>query len=245
MPTDEILYLDSELAWRDIKSTIQRKLLETGSKRILEVGAGANPLFDEHFLREHQLDYTALDISASELAKAPDCYHKVVGDICSNNLNIDGRFDFVFSRMLAEHVQDGQAFHQNILNLLTPGGRAFHFFPTLWALPFVVNRLLPEKPSQVILNFLQRDRHMDGNHAKFPALYSWCQGPTTYQLNRIRGLGYEIEQYVGFFGHRGYYLKITPLLKLHDSLTRWLLRHPVSHATSYAYATLRKPQALS
>lgn len=241
MTKDQILFSDSELAWSEIKPTIQRKLLEAGAKRILEVGAGANPLFDEAFLRQHQLQYTALDISATELAKAPDCYHKIVGDICDDKLHIDGQYDFVFSRMLAEHVKDGRGFHQNILRLLAPGGRAFHFFPTLWALPFIVNRLLPEGPSQVILNYLQRDRHQEGNHAKFPALYSWCRGPTEGQLNRMRGLGYEIEEYIGFFGHRGYYVKIKPLLKFHDGLTRWLLRHPVPHATSYAYATLRKP----
>ena len=174
MNSSNISYLDSEIAWRDTKSIIADKLIRTGSKRILEVGAGANPLFDEAFLRQHQLEYTALDISARELAKAPDCYHKVVGDICDPNLKIEGRYDFVFSRMLAEHVKDGRAFHQNIFGLLQAGGRAFHFFPTLWALPFVINRILPERPSQWILDKLQGNRSQDGNHAKFPALYSWC-----------------------------------------------------------------------
>ena len=46
--------------------------------------------------------------------------------------------------MLAEHVPDGYRFHSNLFELLKPGGVAFHFMPTLYSPPFVINRLLPE-----------------------------------------------------------------------------------------------------
>lgn len=236
-----IEYGDSEVAWRDIKATIERKIIESGARRLLEVGAGANPLFDEAFLRQHGLSYTAFDISPTELAKAPDCYHKVVGDICAGDLKVDGQFDFVFSRMLAEHLPDGQAFHRNILKLLAPGGRAFHFFPTLWAWPFLFNRLRPERLAEALLYAVQSGRARSGQQAKFPAFYSWCRGPTVSQIQRLQGLGYQIEQYTGFFGHRGYYLKMPLLLRLHDALSRWLIAHPQPSLTSFAYITLRKP----
>lgn len=175
-----------------------------------------------------------MDISATELAKAPDCYEKIVADICSRQLN------FIFSRMLAEHVKDGAAFHGNVYRLLAPGGAAFHFFPTMWAPPFVLNRLLPERLGAAILHFIQSGRERGGRIGKFPAYYSWCRGPTLSQIARLKLLGYSVESYVGFFGHRGYYTKFPVLLKFHDSIVRWLLAHPKPWLTSFAYLTLAK-----
>lgn len=237
-----VAYRDSELAWRDVKSTIEAAIVGHGAKRVLEVGAGANPLFPESFLREHALAYTALDISASELEKAPTCYRRVVGDICSPSLVLEERFDFVFSRMLAEHVPDGEAFHRNVYRLLAPGGRAFHFFPTMWAPPFVLNRLLPERLADGVLHLVQRGREREGHHAKFPAYYSWCRGPSQSQFRRFESLGYRVESYVGHFGHRGYYVKFPPLLAVHDAISRWLLAHPQPWLTSFAYLTLQRPK---
>lgn len=235
-----IRYSDSELAWRDVKSTIEKTITQRGAKRILEVGAGANPLFPEEFLREHNLVYTAMDISATELAKAPDCYEKIVADICSPQHSIDGQFDFIFSRMLAEHVKDGSAFHRNVYRMLAPGGSAFHFFPTMWAPPFVLNRLLPERIAEAILHFFQFGRESEGRLGKFPAYYSWCRGPMPSQIERLTSVGYSIESYVGFFGHRGYYVKFPALLKIHDSIVSWLMAHPKPWLTSFAYLTLAK-----
>lgn len=240
-PVHTIAYGDSELAWRNVKATIEHAIVNGKVKRVLEVGAGANPLFPPEFLAAHGLDYTALDISATELAKAPDCYRKIVGDICADELVVDERFDFVFSRMLAEHVPDGEAFHRNVYRLLAPGGRAFHFFPTMWAPPFVLNRVLPERLAETVLHLIQRGREKHGRLAKFLAYYSWCREPLPSQIRRFESLGYRIESYIGHFGHRGYYVKFPPLLAMHDALTRWLVRHPRPALTSFAYLTLQRP----
>ncbi len=237
-----ITYSDSELAWQNVKATIESAILKSGAKRILEVGAGANPLFPEAFLVEHRLEYTALDISATELAKAPACYQKMVADICDADLAVSQQFDFVFSRMLAEHVPDGEAFHRNVFRLLAPGGQAFHFFPTMWAPPFVLNRILPERLADSLLHFFQRGREKHGRLGKFPAYYSWCRGPTDSQIARFKSLGYQVASYVGYFGHRGYYVKFPPLLKIHDAISRWLMAHPQPLLTSFAYLTLEKPR---
>lgn len=235
-----ISYGNSEDAWRDVKSTIESAILNGGAKRILEVGAGANPLFSEEFLKKHGLTYTAMDISATELAKAPGCHEKIVADICAPQIHVDGQFDFIFSRMLAEHVKDGCAFHRGVYQMLAPGGRAFHFFPTMWAPPFVLNRLLPERVAELILHFVQFGREREGRLGKFPAYYSWCRGPLPSQLNRLRSIGYSIESYVGFFGHRGYYARFPSFLKFHDLISHWLIAHPQPWLTSFAYLTLAK-----
>jgi len=238
-----VRYGRSEELWPTVPGLIERLIVEGGARRVLEVGAGANPLFPPAFLERHGLSYTALDISAEELAKAPSCYGKLQADICSATLPVPEQgFDFVFSRMLAEHVRDGEAFHRNVLRLLSPGGRAFHFFPTLWAPPFVLNRLLPERLAEVVLNAVQPGRERSGYNAKFPAYYLWCRGPTAGQLARFERLGYAVESAVGMFGHREYYRRLGPLIKLHDAVVQRLLARPRPLFTSFMHVTLRKPK---
>src|SRR4029078_10831447 len=101
-------------------------------KKICEIGGGANPLLPLEFIKKHNLEYIVLDVSAEELSKAPQGYIKILGDITANDIDhLKNDYDLVFSKMLAEHVQSGKKFHQNIKQLLKPGGIAFHFFPTL------------------------------------------------------------------------------------------------------------------
>jgi 2-polyprenyl-3-methyl-5-hydroxy-6-metoxy-1,4-benzoquinol methylase len=75
----------------------------------------------------------------------------------------------VFSKMLCEHLPDARTFHENCLRLLKPGGRAVHFFPTLYTLPFVANRLIPEEFARAVLRRIQPGRIDDPKHEKFPA----------------------------------------------------------------------------
>jgi uncharacterized UPF0146 family protein len=84
-------------------------------RRVLEIGGGANPALSIEFIQKHRLQYTILDISAAELAKAPDGYLKLQADITDANLLIPEVYDFVFSKMLAEHVSSGVTFHHNVL----------------------------------------------------------------------------------------------------------------------------------
>ncbi len=149
------------------------------------------------------------------------------------------KFDLVFSKMLAEHVKDGKRFHQNARSLLADGGRAFHFFPTLFALPLLVNKLLPEAISDWILHITQPERYETGKTDKFPAYYDWCYGPMPSQIKRLESLGYQVEEYTGYFGHE-YYRKIPFMQTLIDALARYLVQHPVPCYTISAYVLLRK-----
>jgi len=215
---------------------------KTGAKRILEVGGGANPTFPLTFVKQHGLEYTVLDISADELGKAPGDYVKVCADITSKQLDLPGRYDLIFSKMLAEHVEDGETFHRNVYRLLSANGRAFHFFPTLFAPPFVLNRLLPEQWAEKLVNILQSGREREGRYAKFPAYYSWCRGPVPSQIKRFEALGYRVSEYIGFFGHDGYYTKLPAVLKIHQMFSGWLVRHPVPFLCSFAFVLLQKDE---
>lgn len=235
-----IKYAHSSQAWATATDYIENLIKKTGAKRILEVGGGANPTFPLEFVRQHSLEYTVLDISAVELAKAPDGYVKVCADITSEQLDLPGGYDLIFSKMLAEHVKSGETFHKNVHNLLADKGSAFHFFPTLYAPPFVVNRLLPERLADKLLNILQSGREKEGHYAKFPAYYSWCRGPMPSQIKRFESLGYGVSEYIGFFGHDGYYTKMPAVLRVHQIFSNWLVRHPVAALCSFAFVLLKK-----
>lgn len=239
-----IHYRESEGCYLGYARYVQDAISRTGAKRVLELGGGANPALPLEFVERHDLEYTVLDISDAELAKAPAQYRTLCCDIGSSRMQFDGhegRYDLVFSKMLAEHVKDGEQMHRNVFRLLASGGRAIHHFPTMYAPPFVLNRLIPETLADRLLQWLEPGRQREGKHGKFPAYYSWCRGPTVRQLQRMTGVGYHLEEYIGFFGHKVYYQKLPVLRDLHIKLCRWLVAHPQPGLTSSAYVILVKP----
>lgn len=228
-----------EEAWAEHAATVRRLIEQNGVRKICEVGGGANPLLPIEYLRSHALEYTILDVSQEELDKAPPEYNKVLADVCGSGTSQLEQFDLVFTKMLAEHVVDGRTFHRNVRHMLSPGGLAFHFFPTLFAPPFVLNWLMPESmSSRVLQTFAPRNQI---KHGKFPARYSWCRGPSRSQIERLEGLGFDLVQYRGFFGH-SYYKNIPGLRNMSASVGRMLVKHPIPSLTTFAYLILRKPQ---
>lgn len=233
-----VTYGRSDEAWEGFESYIKTLITTRNLRSVCDIGAGANPLLDREFIEAHELDYTILDISDAELAKAPGEYHKVVADIASRNFPVSRTFDIVVSKMLAEHVRDGERFHRNVLSILNDDGLAVHFFPTLYSFPFVVNWLVPERAAHALYRALAaRDPYQNG---KFPAYYRWCRGPTRAQIERLSALGYDVVEYRGYFGHARYYTKLGPLGRLHAVKTDYLVRNPNPHFTSYAQMVLSK-----
>ena len=237
-----VSYGEHNEAWQTFESQVRTLIAAHGCRSICDVGGGANPLLSYEFIHSRGIDYTLLDISAAELAKAPPGFTTLVADVCDSNLTSQaaGRFDLVFSKMVAEHVVSGEQFHRNVFELLAPGGLAFHFFPTLYCPPFLVNRLIPESVSSCLLRvFAPRDKYQA---AKFPAYYSWCRGPSRRMLRRFESLGYEVIQFRGFFGHN-YFNRVPLLRQLHRGLTSAAVRYPLPSLTSYAFLVVRKPVA--
>jgi 2-polyprenyl-3-methyl-5-hydroxy-6-metoxy-1,4-benzoquinol methylase len=230
-------------AWNNVLGEIERMVVEHGFKRVIEVGGGANPSLSAEFIARNGIEYTLLDVSQVELDKAPGAFVKLCADICQEDFTPARSYDFVFSRMLAEHVSSGERFHRNVRSLLREGGMAFHFFPTLFAPPFVANYLLPERLSEFVLHLVQPGREKSGKVGKFPARYSWCRGPLRSQIRRFEKAGFEVHRYSGFFGHEPYYRKLPPLHRLHLRLSSWLARHPVAALTSFAQVVLVRTAA--
>jgi SAM-dependent methyltransferase len=240
--TATIAYALSTDVWSDYSNLIRELAQAPEVVRVCELGGGANPLLSLEFIAQQGLDHVIIDISSEELRKTPQGYRKIQADVAAAGLDPGPPFDLVFSRLLVEHVRDPAALHRNVHGMLAPGGRAAHFFPTLYALPFVLNRCLPEALTEPLLVRIQPDRHRGGTQEKFHAYYRWCRGPTRRQIERFTATGFEVERYVGYFGH-SYYRGIRPLHAVQDRIARQLIRWPVPALTSFAIVVLRKPRA--
>lgn len=232
-------YAPSAALWDGFDDRVARVVDDTGAVDVGELGGGANPTVSLLERWPGRLSLTVLDISAEELAKAPDHVRRHQVDLCAPEPPVDQAFDLVFSRMLCEHVEDPRAFHRNCFAALRPGGHAVHFFPTLTALPFVANRVVPERMGERLLETVYPSRHRGGHHAKFPARYRWCWGPTEAQLDRYRSVGFETVAYDVGLGHN-YYDRIPGLRTLEHAKTALTLAHPTPWLAAYALVVLRR-----
>jgi 2-polyprenyl-3-methyl-5-hydroxy-6-metoxy-1,4-benzoquinol methylase len=207
---------------------------------ILDIGGGEKPFLPLDFVVSSDIDYTVLDISQDELRKAPTAYRKIVADITSHNFKIDANFDLCISYMLAEHVRSAEGFHANVFSLTKAGGYAIHFFPTLYNIPIMFNRILPEKVSKIMLQSVQPLRTQTSKSAKFPAYYNWCFGPTRRTIKRLESIGFHVLEYGGLYGH-DYYRKVPLLDRIQRRIARELCKMRLAHFTCAAYVILQKP----
>jgi hypothetical protein len=223
-----------------LKEHCRQLITANGFTAVCEIGGGRSPLFSRDEASALGLDYTILDISDAELRAAPDHVKKIVADIAGLDAkDFPARYDFMFSRMLAEHVSDGTAMHKNVLQLLKPGGMAFHFFPTLFTPAFVANWLLPERAARRVL-FILFPWRRKAYTAKFPARYSKCFGPTRWMRRYFERLGYQVDEYRPFYGTD--YLVEVPVLRALDALfTRVVAARRSPLFSSYVWLALRKP----
>ena len=135
------------IGWNATAAYIKELISSHKLNSILEIGAGANPTISPEYINEFKLNSTISDI---ELQKADHIYNKLIADF-SSKVNISQKFDLVFSRMVGEHISDGETFHKNVYSILNKGGLSFHCFSTLYSFPFIINRFLPDKLSDLLL----------------------------------------------------------------------------------------------
>lgn len=224
------------IGWNATEGYIKELISSQKLSSILEIGAGANPTISPEFINKLKLKYTISDIDDVELQKADPVYNKIIADF-SSTVNISQKFDLVFSRMVGEHISDGKTFHKNVYNILNKGGISFHCFSTLYSLPFIINRFLPDKLSDLLLaKVAPRDQFQ---HGKFKAHYDWCRGPSKKMIKHFEEIGYEIIEYVGYFGHN-YYKKFSLLNKLEELKAKALRKYAIPYLTAYAHILLKK-----
>lgn len=198
---------------------------------ILELGAGRRPSFTLEEMPSTIRSYTVNDISADELALLPAGYDEACFDVSGDASNFRDQYDVVFSRFLAEHVADGEAMHRNVYQVLRDGGAAFHLIPTLYAVPFVINKLLPERLTSWVLKVFAPRRAIN---PKFPAYYSMCYGDPAKMVRKLSEIGFSKVEVRNFYGHF-YYEKIPVLRGVHRWFSALAARREWTALSTYAY----------
>lgn len=231
------MYQRSEVAWDGHADRLCEIISSFDAPDVLEFGGGRFPFFESSVLPSNVRSYTVNDISPDELERAPHGYRTACFDVCGDVSAFSGQYDVIFSKMFAEHVSDGEKMHRNALDLLRPGGVAFHFMPKLYALPFFANWILPERISRFIvynLNSRRRDEI-----PKFPTVYSWCRGTAGAMERRIQKLGYSDVTVTPFFGNT--YVGHLPVVSSMEKWTNGIcMRNGWTLFAAFAYVVARK-----
>ncbi|MGO8737762.1 class I SAM-dependent methyltransferase [Rhodoblastus sp.] len=228
--------------WENYKPTIIELSRNRGLRRHLEIGAGRDPLFQPDEAAELGLDITLNDISAHELALAPSGYGKMECDITSPrapDILGRGKYDLAYCRMVMEHVPDVPAMWRNIAEVLAPGGVALSFFPTLYALPYTLNRLMPERMSRFILETLFPERKPDGDDPKFPAYYDHCFSSEGKIAPMLHQAGFSDAVVLPFWGY-AYFSKIPGVKQIDAAFNRVAERRDWRAVSSFAYVIATK-----
>ncbi len=230
-----ISYRDAFGAWEDFDKLVDGLAHQVA---IAEIGAGANPMLSQDLVNDRGITYHLLDESAVELEKAGPGYQYRVIDMMRPMADAAPVYDLLIARMTLEHIAHPAIFFQNAHRLLKPGGRFALFYACPTNLPMFVNKILPEAWSDRILKKIQPFRKQE-KHGKFRAFYRWCYGPTRKNFRRLKGAGFSIETYTGFFGH-SYYQRFRLLNEMENAKKRFLLKHPDPWLCTYAQLVLVK-----
>jgi SAM-dependent methyltransferase len=232
---------DDHWAWFNYKRVVSELCDRFSSRRLIEIGGGRDPLFTSEEISRLGVEMTVNDIAPGEIAALPRGYKTacfdIAGDI-SSLTDLRDNFDLAFSRMVFEHVEDGQRAWTNLYNILAPGGIALAFVPTLYAVPFVVNRLLPDKLGAAIVRAIFRHR-TDEADPVFPARYSWCIADQARIGSMLSAIGYREIVVQPFYGH-GYYRYFPVIRDIHHRFTALARRHDWRLLASFAYIAARK-----
>jgi SAM-dependent methyltransferase len=232
---------DCDWAIVNYKRTVEEFCKLFAARRLIEIGGGRDPLFGLSDIETLGVEMTVNDISSGELAVLPSGYRTacfdVAGDI-SKVADLRNSFDFAFSRMVFEHVADGQRAWANLYELLAPGGVALAHIPTLYSVPFVLNRLLPDKFSARIVKRLYPNR-TDDEDPVFPARYSWCFAQDRRMRKMLSAIGYRDIVVQPFYRH-GYYNRFPVIRDVHRWFCDIARRHDWRTIASFAYIAVRK-----
>ena len=229
-------------AWDNYKKTIVELSHERRLLRHLEIGGGRDPLFLPDEARAHGFDITLNDISAHELSLAPASYAKIECDIASPGgaaILGEGRYDIAYCRMVMEHVPDVAAMWRNIGAVLAPGGVALSFFPTLYAPPYLLNRIIPESVSRRLLEAVFPDRKQHGDNPKFPAYYDYCFSDERKIVPMLQAAGFSDVLVLPFWGY-SYFWKFPGIKQIDAAFNRIAQKHGWRAVSSFAYVIATK-----
>lgn len=119
------------LLLEDFDSVVKKiiaSLLDKGSIKVLNIGGGYEKSVEKYLSSHSQIEYYCLDIDTSRL-HLPNI---ITGDITDPNLNLDQKFDFIFTKDTFEHILNPWDATSNIKSLLKEDGYFMCIAPFAW-----------------------------------------------------------------------------------------------------------------
>lgn len=138
---------------------------------LYDVGGGKQPYLSPITKKEHNYSVIGLDISQSELDKAPDGSYD--STIATDVERYSGKHnaDIVLCQSLLEHVKNTEAAIRAFSSIVKPGGYILIFVPSRRALFARLNLLLPEDFKRWLLYTIHPNTKRTQG---FPAYYDRC-----------------------------------------------------------------------
>src|SRR5262245_22427815 len=207
----EPMRVDGSRFFRDVflPSCLER------NQRIIDLGSGRFPCIDRATKDRLSLHVNGIDISAAELAAAPQgSYDETIfADITAYRGSRDA--DLVLSHAVLEHVRGTDRAFQAIASMVRSGGRVALFVPSRNAVFARLNLLLPERIKRLLLAV--HPEKGEGHGGGWPAFYERCTPRGFAALAKQSGL--DVIRVEPFFAS-SYFMVATPIYILWRA---WLL----------------------
>ena len=123
----------------------------TGAAIVADVGGGKRCHFARYRKPDSTVRIVAVDVSEEEFSENRDVDETRVADVWRRMPFSPGEVDMVVSRSTLEHLPDVESFVGNAADSLRPGGYFIHVLPSRFAPYAIINRLLPNSVSKVLL----------------------------------------------------------------------------------------------
>lgn len=167
---------------------------------IVDIGGGRLTPFANKLNPKHKL--IVLDIDENELKFNKDADEKIIMQGQEIPLKINSA-DLIVSRYTLEHFNNPEIFIKNSYKILKSGGYSIHLFSCKYALFAIINQLIPNKLSQLLLNkFVPNSKHIRG----YKTYYNQCYYSKIIDVFKKSGfefkdifLSYYQSRYFSFF----------------------------------------------
>ncbi|QOZ37857.1 class I SAM-dependent methyltransferase [Bradyrhizobium sp. CCBAU 53421] len=170
---------------------------------VLDVGAGKQWHFPEHYKSWYRIKLIGLDIDGAEMEDNLLLDEKIKCDAVEQIPVPAGTVDLVMISSGIEHFNNNQKFLENAFEVLRPGGYLIAQFPGRYAPFAIANRLLPKSTSS---KWLAASMGESAEHLGFTAHYDRTNYSSFQAMVRDSGFnviyhlpGYNSSSYLEFF----------------------------------------------
>lgn len=204
---------------RHFAAVIVPKYLRPGM-RVIDVGGGKTPFFSVETKNRLGLSVVGIDISADELARAPNGAYDVVVVADLSESRLEDVADLAVCMTVIEHVRSTERAVANLARLVRPGGVVALFVPCRNALFARLNLLLPEGFKQRLLRaVLPESAHIVG----FPAYYDHCTPSELERIASAAGLRVVEQQVYHWSGYFDFFVPVYVCWRAVSLVAVWLI----------------------